>query len=160
VSSPLCPLLAVLPWLSYPGILFCQSCFACPLLLLSSACPVMPVLFFLSCSACPGLPVRFCLSCSDCPVAFFSVCNLLSVTCWKPCPDSPVLAVLSWQSCSACPVVPSLFCLSSSAFPALPVLFGLSWIACLFCLSSSAYTVLPVLFCLANPFYPALAVLS
>ncbi len=33
-----------------------------------SACPVLPVLFCLSCSACPNLPIQFCLSCSACSI--------------------------------------------------------------------------------------------
>jgi hypothetical protein len=105
----LCPMLAVF----FLAVLFFSSC-----QILSGqsypACPVLPVLFSLSCysrpvlsvcSAHPVLPIPLCLSYSACPV-------------------QPVLFCLSY---SACAVLPVLFCLSCSAFPVFPVLF--------FCLS-------------------------
>ncbi len=62
----LCPILAVLFWLSCP-FLFVKSCLGNPNLpvlscLSCSACPFLPVLLFLSYSACPVLPILFCLS--------------------------------------------------------------------------------------------------
>ncbi len=139
------PRRAVLSWLSFPGILvqaisFCLSCSAFLVLPVLSACPVLPVLFCLSCSASPVLPVMFCPFCSPCRVLPVPFC-LSSL---------PVPFCLSG---SACPV-----CLSCSAFPVLPVLFCLSFLPVPFCLSCSAGPVLPVLFWLSCSAFPVLPV--
>jgi hypothetical protein len=68
------------------AVLVCQSCSACPILPVLSACPV---LFCLSRSA-----FLFGLSCSACPV----------------------LAVLTWHTCPGRLVLPALFCLSHVPF--------------------------------------------
>ncbi len=83
-------------------------------LLVSSACPVLPVRFCLSSSACPALPVLLCLSCSACPalpswsasiiavlfwLSYFG-CPVLAVPFWLPCLD-----VLFWLFCSECSVL-------------------------------------------------------
>ncbi len=98
--------------------------------------PVLP-----SRSVFHDLPVSYCLSRSGCPV--LAVLFWLSCSFYLPwlsypsspllvCAGSPVLAVLSWPPCpfwlsiSACPVLPVLLCLSCSACPALTVLSCLS----------------------------------
>jgi hypothetical protein len=82
-------------------ILFCQSCFACPVL------PAL-LLFWLSCSACRVLPVLSCLTCYACPVLLYPVCSALPVLSCLSFPACPVLLLLSCLSCPACPVLPFL----------------------------------------------------
>jgi hypothetical protein len=62
-----------------------------------SACPVLPVPFYLSCSAYSILPVLFCLSCSA--VLFW-------MSPWLSCSASPVLLVLLCLK-----IVPAELCL-------------------------------------------------
>ncbi len=122
-------------------VLFCFSCFACPVRLPFASsvlpCPLLPVQFCLPGSACPVLPVLFCLSCSACfMVLVLSGCPLLSVL---PCLSYPRLAVLSWKPCSrsrfwlSCArilVMADLFCCLFYACPVPAVLFFLSSPGC------------------------------
>jgi hypothetical protein len=86
-------------------VLFCLSRSGCPTY---TSCPVLAVLFLLSCP-----PVLFCLSCSTCPVQ-----PVLSAY-----PTLPVLFRLPGLSVLFClSVFPVLFCLSCSACPVLAVL--------------------------------------
>jgi hypothetical protein len=106
--------------------------------------PVMAVSFSLFFSACPVLAVLFKLSCFNrhflgpfflsCPG-----CLILVLLCSQPypsalscqtCPGNSVLAVLSWKSCHASLVLPALFCLSCSHCHLLAVRFWLYHASC------------------------------
>jgi hypothetical protein len=152
-GSPVLIVLSCQPYLAVLSVLFCPSCPACLLLLSSSDCPVLPVLFCLSYSVSPVLPVLFFISCSECPaltvLSFLSCpgCLILAAMRWPCCPGSPVQEVLSWQSCPDSPVLAVLFSLPFSALTLVPVL----------CLSSSACPIPPVQFCLSGPILSVLS---
>jgi hypothetical protein len=82
--------------------MFCLSCFACLMV-----CPVLSVLFWLSCPAFPVLPVLFCLSWSAVPCRALSCFGLAFYWLSCPCcaltnalPSLFVLAPSSWKSYS------------------------------------------------------------
>ncbi len=89
--------LSCLTWYKHPvlEVLSWQWCAKSPALSLLSACPVLDVLFWLSCSGWIDLPVWGCL----------------------------IFAILCWQSCSVSSVLVVLFCLSHSGCPVQAVLF-------------------------------------
>jgi hypothetical protein len=111
------------------SVLFCLSCFDCPLksalICLSRVdCPVAAVASRFACSACLSWtagPFPFWLSRHGCLHAV-PACLILMALSSRYCHDSSVLIVLSWQSYSTCPALPSAFCLSYSACPVSPVL--------------------------------------
>ncbi len=90
---------------------------------------------------CPVLAVLYWLTCSDCSV--LAVLSLHTVLCWQSCfvwlvSPCPVLAFLSWLSHSSYLVLAVLFCLSFSdcallsvlpwlSYPSSPLLAALSW---------------------------------
>ncbi len=96
------PVLSVLSWLpvsfclwrSAFGVLPVPFCLPCclPCCLSCSPCPVLPVLFYLSCSSCTVQDVMFCLFRSGCPA--------LPVPFWMSCSALPFLSYLclSWLS--------------------------------------------------------------
>jgi hypothetical protein len=117
---------------------------------------ISAVLSWQICSGCPVLSVIFCLSCPACPVldgfllshSFYRIlavtfwlfhsgypflgCPVLAFTavffwrsCWQYRPVRPVSAILPWLHCSGCPVV--RFC---CPYPGLPVPFCLFRSAC------------------------------
>jgi hypothetical protein len=133
---PVCPVPAVLYWLSCSGY---------PILAFLLCCPCFWQFF----SGCPVLGVLFWLA--------FSGCSFLVVLFWVVCSGWPFLAVLFWLSCSGffscsgCPVLSCIPAFLFYGFPALAVLLWLSFSGCavpavLFWLSCSGFTVLAVLF--------------
>jgi hypothetical protein len=92
------PLLAVPPWLSYPGSPVLAALFLFVKFCLSSAArSVLPIQFCVSISTRPALLVWFCLSCL---CLSCSACLVLTVLS-----GCPFLAVLSFLSCPACPIL-------------------------------------------------------
>jgi hypothetical protein len=136
-----CPILLVLPWLSFPS---------------------SPVVVALSWRSCPGRPDRvilFCLSFSACPVPVLSwlsynwqscsVCLVLPVQCCLTSFACLVLPFLFYLSCSACLLMPVLYCLCFTACPVQPILVSLFSFGC---------SVLGAFFCITCPGSPLLAI--
>jgi hypothetical protein len=136
LSSPFCPLLAVLSGLFCVAVLPWLSCSGCPAWLSYPDCLIMAALSWQPCSAGLVPPVQFCLSGSARP--FLVVLSFRSCPGLYPgspaCPGEACFSSLVWQS----------FLASCSASPVLPVLAANLVQPFMFCLSYSACLVLPV----------------